>query len=126
MDCQVSGIKFSRQYIDNPEACAPKVRCIPFTITQRRSQQTVPNDDLTATLRVWTKNFKLYNVNRVNSFGKGAEFLALFAHGQEGGYYGCQFKVHQHTVFPQDGVELYANSYTGGGADLVFGQCGQA
>lgn len=73
-----------------------------------------PSNDETATLRVWTSNFKLYNVNVINSFGKGSQALALSANAavsgktsphlpyfpiltknqspQGQGYYGCSFE----------------------------------
>lgn len=49
------------------------------TITYGLSQEDVDNNDATATLRVWTSNFKLYNVNVVNSYGEGSQALALSA-----------------------------------------------
>jgi pectinesterase len=49
------------------------------TITQKKSLNDVATDDLTATLRAWSTNFKLYNVNLVNSYGSGGQALALSA-----------------------------------------------
>lgn len=49
------------------------------TITQKLSQNEVATNDLTATLRAWSTNFKLYNVNVVNSYGSGKQALALNA-----------------------------------------------
>lgn len=36
-------------------------------------------DDETATLRVWTTEFKMYNVNVKNTYGSGSQALALSA-----------------------------------------------
>jgi pectin methylesterase-like acyl-CoA thioesterase len=47
------------------------------TIVASESQKTQPN--LTGTLRVWTSNFKLYNVNVRNAFGEGSQAIALSA-----------------------------------------------
>jgi pectinesterase len=49
------------------------------TITQKLSLNEVATDDLTATLRAWSTNFKLYNVNLANTYGQGKQALALNA-----------------------------------------------
>lgn len=49
------------------------------TIVASQSQKTQPNNDLTATLRVWTIDFKLYNVNVKNAFGPGSQAVAVSA-----------------------------------------------
>ena len=48
-------------------------------ITAGESQETQSNNDLTATLRVHTSDFKLYNIDVVNSYGQGSQALALSA-----------------------------------------------
>lgn len=42
------------------------------TITSGHRLVNEPSDDATGTLRVETPNFKLYNVNVVNSYGRGS------------------------------------------------------
>jgi pectinesterase len=49
------------------------------TIVASGSQKTQPSNDLTATLRVWTSDFKLYNVNVRNAFGEGSQAVAVSA-----------------------------------------------
>lgn len=49
------------------------------TITQKLSQDDVSGNDLTATLRAWSTNFKVYNINLVNTRGKGSQALAVSA-----------------------------------------------
>ena len=49
------------------------------TITQAKSIDDGVNDDGTATLRAWTPNLKVYNINLVNTRGRGAQALALSA-----------------------------------------------
>lgn len=49
------------------------------TIVASQSQKTQPSNDLTATLRVWTSDFKIYNVNIRNSFGEGSQAVAVSA-----------------------------------------------
>lgn len=49
------------------------------TITAAGNLAHASSDDATATLRVETQNFKLYNVNVVNSYGQGSQALAVSA-----------------------------------------------
>lgn len=49
------------------------------TIVASESQKSQPNNDATATLRVWTSDFKLYNVNVKNAFGQGSQAVAVSA-----------------------------------------------
>lgn len=92
------------------------------TLTQGKSQDDSINNDLTATLRAWTPNLKVYNINLVNTRGKGSQALALSAYADKQGYYGCQFKGYQDTVLAQTGKQLYAKSYIEGSTDFIFGQ----
>ncbi len=84
------------------------------TITQGKSQDDSANNDLTATLRAWTPNLKVYNINLVNTRGSGSQALALSAQADKQGYYGCQFKGYQDTILAQTGNQVYAKSYIEG------------
>ncbi|KAF2208857.1 carbohydrate esterase family 8 protein [Cercospora zeae-maydis SCOH1-5] len=95
------------------------------TITAGQSQQTQPSNDLSATLRVHTSNFKLYNVNVANSFGQGSQAVAVSANNGGQGYYGVKLTGFQDTLLAETGAQLYANSYIGGATDFIFGQTGQ-
>jgi len=92
------------------------------TITQGKSQDDSANNDATATLRAWTTNLKVYNINLVNTRGQGSQALALSANTGKQGYYGCQFKGYQDTILAQEGAQLYAKSYIEGATDFIFGQ----
>jgi pectinesterase len=96
------------------------------TITQGKSQDNSPTNDQTATLRAHTSNFKVYNINLVNTRGQGSQALALSANNGKQGYYGCQFKGFQDTILAETGVQIYAKSYIEGATDFIFGQKGQA
>ncbi|KAL2121338.1 hypothetical protein VTJ04DRAFT_5365 [Mycothermus thermophilus] len=96
------------------------------TITQGRSQDDSPNNDATATLRAHTPDLKVYNINFVNTRGKGSQALALSAQKDRQGYYACQFKGFQDTVYANDGTQVYARSYIEGATDFIFGQRGKA
>ncbi|KAF1926403.1 carbohydrate esterase family 8 protein [Didymella exigua CBS 183.55] len=92
------------------------------TITQGKSQDDSATNDLTATLRAWTTNLKVYNINLVNTRGSGSQALALSANADKQGYYGCQFKGFQDTLLAQTGNQVYAKSYIEGATDFIFGQ----
>ncbi|KAM7224091.1 Pectin lyase fold/virulence factor [Rhypophila decipiens] len=94
------------------------------TILSSLSQASPPgglNNDQTATLRVKTNNFRLYNVNVENGYGKGSQAVALSAYASSG-YYGCSFRGYQDTVLAQQGSQLFARSEIVGVTDFVFGQ----
>ncbi|KAG5953118.1 hypothetical protein E4U53_006854 [Claviceps sorghi] len=91
-------------------------------IVAGHSQKDRPHNESTATLRVKIPNFKLYNVNVVNSFGQGSQAIALSAYEPNQGYYGCQFKGFQDTVLAQRGAQYYAGCYIEGATDFIFGQ----
>ncbi|KAF9695614.1 hypothetical protein EKO04_006300 [Ascochyta lentis] len=92
------------------------------TITQGKSQDDSANNDLTATLRAWSSNMKVYNINLVNTRGQGSQALAVSANADRQGYYGCQFKGFQDTILAQTGNQVYAKSYIEGATDFIFGQ----
>ncbi|KAL6711057.1 hypothetical protein ACN47E_006932 [Coniothyrium glycines] len=92
------------------------------TITQGKSQDDSANNDATATLRAWTTNLKVYNINLVNTRGSGSQALAVSASAGKQGYYGCQFKGFQDTILAQEGAQIYAKSYIEGATDFIFGQ----
>lgn len=96
------------------------------TITAGHSQKDKSSNDETATFRAESANFKLYNVNVVNSFGQGAQALALSANNGNQGYYGCSFTGFQDTVLSERGSQVFANCYIEGATDFIFGQSASA
>ncbi|KAH7113734.1 carbohydrate esterase family 8 protein-like protein [Dendryphion nanum] len=96
------------------------------TITGNLSRQTpnLPNNDATATLRLWTSNVKLYNLNIANTFGqadRNGQALALSAQKTNQGFYGCRFTGYQDTIYANEGRQIYAKSYINGAVDFIFG-----
>ncbi|KAK4232526.1 putative pectinesterase [Podospora fimiseda] len=91
-------------------------------ITQRKSQLDggISNDE-TATLRVKSPGFKLYNVNVENTYGKGSQAVAVSAQ-VESGYYGVRLWGYQDTLLANRGRQVYAKSEIVGVTDFVFGQ----
>ena len=96
------------------------------TITGNLSRQTpgLANNDATATLRLWTSNVKLYNLDVENTFGEaatGGQALALSAQNTNQGFYGCRFVGWQDTVYANEGRQVYAKSFINGAVDFIFG-----
>ncbi|TQN65504.1 Pectinesterase [Colletotrichum shisoi] len=90
-------------------------------ITAKKSQADGLNNDESATLRVKAKNFRLYNVNVANSYGKGSQAVALSAYA-DSGYYASQFTGFQDTVLSQQGNQFYSKCLIQGATDFIFGQ----
>ena len=62
------------------------------TITNNLSQASGKTDDGSATLRSEKGNIKVYNIDIVNSYGKGSQAVAVSAVGDKTGFYGCSMK----------------------------------
>ena len=95
------------------------------TIQQGKSQADGINNDQTGTLRAHGDSLKVYNVNLVNTKGRGSQALALSAYGDKQGYYGCQFRGFQDTILSEKGHHYFANSLIEGATDFIFGQHAQ-
>ena len=105
----------SRSYKDNQ-----------VTITGNLSRNTpgLANNDATSTVRLWTSNVKLYNLNIANTFGQSAtngQALALSAQKTNQGFYGCKFTGYQDTIYANEGRQIYAKSFVNGAVDFIFG-----
>ncbi|KAJ7274882.1 carbohydrate esterase family 8 protein [Mycena rebaudengoi] len=90
------------------------------------SQSQVGGGDLSATLRVNKNNFSLYNVDVVNTFGRGSQALAVAGYGTNLGFYAVGFYGFQDTLRPEKGVQFYGLCYIEGAVDYIFGQHGHA
>lgn len=98
-------------------------------ITYNLALINTTSDDLTATVRAWTTNFKMYNINILNTFGhtsSDGQNLALSAHTTNQGYYGVGLFGYQDTLLANTGTQLYAKSKIVGAIDFIFGQTAQA
>jgi pectin methylesterase-like acyl-CoA thioesterase len=98
-------------------------------ITFNLALENVTSDDLTATVRQWNPNTKVYNLNIANTFGhipQNGQNLALSAHTTNQGYYGMQLLGYQDTLLANTGNQLYAKSLITGAVDFIFGQTATA
>lgn len=88
-------------------------------VQSKAASQGYSNDE-TATLRVKTDGFKLYNVDVENSFGEGSQAVALSAYS-DSGFYGSRFIGYQDTVLANEGYQIYIDSEITGATDYIFG-----
>lgn len=72
---------------------------------------TAGSDDASGTLRVHKDDFKMYNVNVKNTFGKGVQAIALSQYGSRVGLYGCGFYGYQDTLYANQGTQVYLKGY---------------
>lgn len=94
------------------------------TISCNLSRQNISSNDLTATLRQWNTNTKIYNLNIINNFGRATtngQALAVSAHTGNQGYYGVQLWGYQDTLLTNVGNQVYAKSLIVGAVDFIFG-----
>ncbi|KAJ5919087.1 hypothetical protein N7466_010030 [Penicillium verhagenii] len=79
------------------------------TITHTISSEEAGSLDLSATVNIVSANVKLYNLNIVNGYGKGAQAVALVANADKLGFYACQFTGYQDTLYAKSGTQYYSN-----------------
>ncbi|KAF8228050.1 pectinesterase [Tricholoma matsutake] len=84
------------------------------------------SNDGSATFRVHKNDFKMYNVNVTNTFGKGSQASALSQYGSRVGLYACAFRGYQDTLYANVGTQVYLKNHIEGAVDFVFGRLGQA
>ncbi|KAH7076342.1 carbohydrate esterase family 8 protein [Paraphoma chrysanthemicola] len=91
------------------------------TITHGISSPEAGTLDASSTANIKSANFKVYNINFANTYGKGAQAVAVTANGNKQGFYGCSFKGYQDTLYAKSGFQYYSNCYIEGAVDYIFG-----
>lgn len=97
---------------------------VTLTYNLSRNTPNLTNNDATSTLRLWSSNVKIYNLNIANTFGysaKNGQALALSAQNTDQGFYGCNFTGYQDTIYANQGRQIYARSFVNGAVDFIFG-----
>lgn len=72
-------------------------------------------------MNIRAANFKMYNINVENSFGKGAQAVAVTANANKLSFYGCSFLSYQDTLYVKTGTQYYSNCLMKGAVDYIFG-----
>ncbi|GLI80828.1 hypothetical protein PoHVEF18_009187 [Penicillium ochrochloron] len=91
------------------------------TITHTISSPDAGSLDKSATVNVVSAGFKMYNINVINGYGKGAQAVALVGNANKLGFYGCQFTGYQDTLYAKSGTQYYSNCLIEGAVDYIFG-----
>lgn len=91
------------------------------TFTSGQSSAQAGSLDASSTANIVSSNFAAYNINFANSYGQGAQAVAVTANGNKQGYYGCSFTGYQDTLYAKAGDQYYSNCYIQGAVDYIFG-----
>ncbi|KAF1999966.1 carbohydrate esterase family 8 protein [Amniculicola lignicola CBS 123094] len=91
-------------------------------ITHSISSPVAGSLDASSTANIVSSNFAAYNVNFANTYGAGAQAVAVTANGNKQAFYGCSFKSYQDTLYAKDGDQYYSNCYIEGAVDYIFGK----
>ncbi|OHE92744.1 pectinesterase [Colletotrichum orchidophilum] len=99
-------------------------------LTNTLAASSAGNNDKSATLRVATNHFSLYNVNVINGYGKGtqegSQALAISANGEFQAFYACSFVGYQDTVYTNKPNQVFKNCHIVGATDIIFGHNGNS
>ena len=68
------------------------------TITNSLDASAAGSNDASGTLRVHSDNVAIYNIDIVNSYGKGSQAIAVSQYGSQVGFYGCGLYGYQDTL----------------------------
>ncbi|KAG6889856.1 hypothetical protein C0992_003835 [Termitomyces sp. T32_za158] len=96
------------------------------TIQAGVTAQQAGSDDASGTVRIHKNDFKMYNVNVKNTFGKGTQAIAFSQYGSRVGLYACGFYGYQDTLYANAGTQVYLRNYIEGATDFIFGRTGLA
>jgi pectinesterase len=91
------------------------------SITFNISSPEAGGNDQSGTVRVLSADTHLCNLNIANTFGKGAQAVALSAQNDKQGYYGVKLTGYQDTLLSNTGDQFYSRSLITGRTDFIFG-----
>ncbi|KAJ5545537.1 hypothetical protein N7461_007841 [Penicillium sp. DV-2018c] len=106
-------------YGQTPDTASYKQNTV--TITHNISSPEAGSLDKSATVNVIAAGFRMYNINVMNGYGKGAQAVALVGNANKLGFYGCQFTGYQDTLYVKSGTQYYSNCKIEGAVDYIFG-----
>ncbi|CAE6470791.1 unnamed protein product [Rhizoctonia solani] len=91
------------------------------TITNSLSAAQAGNNDKSGTVRIGgsATGVALYNLNIANTYGKGAQAIALSVQAGQFGCYACKLTGYQDTLLANKGTQFYGRSYINGATDFV-------
>ncbi|KAG6913131.1 hypothetical protein DXG01_009426 [Tephrocybe rancida] len=96
------------------------------TIQANTTAAAAGSNDASATVRIHTNDFKMYNVNVKNLYDIGTQAVAFAQYGSRVGLYACAFYGYQDTLYANAGTQVYLRNYIEGATDFIFGRGGLA
>ncbi|KIO22405.1 carbohydrate esterase family 8 protein [Tulasnella calospora MUT 4182] len=94
------------------------------TISRYMSAAMAGSNDLSGTVRVLATGVSLYNLNIENTYGKGAQAIALSVQAGTFGCYVCQLRGYQDTLLASRDTQFYGKCLITGATDFIFGLYG--
>ncbi|KAG8963679.1 hypothetical protein FRC05_004560 [Tulasnella sp. 425] len=91
------------------------------TISRYMSAATAGSNDASGTVRVTATGVSLYNLNIENTYGKGAQAIALSVQAGTFGCYACQLRGYQDTLLANKDTQFYGKCLITGATDFIFG-----
>lgn len=85
------------------------------------SAATAGSNDASGTVRVLATGVSLYNLNIENTYGKGAQAIALSVQAGTFGSYACQLRGYQDTLLANKDTQFYGKCLITGATDFIFG-----
>ncbi|KAJ4188416.1 hypothetical protein NW755_006576 [Fusarium falciforme] len=90
------------------------------TIKHSENSTVAGSDEASSTVDARGTNFKMYNIDVVNSF-VGSQAIAFTSRGDQQSFYGCGFYGYQDTLFAHSGNQYYKKCLIQGAVDYIFG-----
>ena len=131
MKTSVRGLEIDKQY------SIGTYKSNTVTITHSLTSSAAGSLDASSTVNIANDDVNIYNINFANSYGIGAQVsfwltlsrqrltaekaVAVTANANRLGFYGCQFKSYQDTLYAKSGYQYYSNCYVEGAVDYIFG-----
>ncbi|KAH6988399.1 pectin lyase fold/virulence factor [Ilyonectria destructans] len=91
------------------------------TIKHSENATAAGSDEASSTVDARGTNFKMYNIDVVNSFGVGSQAIAFTSNGNQQSFYGCGFYGYQDTLYAHSGYQYYKKCLIRGAVDYIFG-----
>lgn len=91
------------------------------TITTDITSSAAGTLDASAALHLYGNNYSVYNINVQNTYGAGAQAVALCAAGNYLGLYAVGIYGYQDTLYAKSGYQYYSKCFIQGADDFIFG-----
>ncbi|CZR68517.1 related to pectinesterase precursor [Phialocephala subalpina] len=91
------------------------------TITTSETSSAAGNLDASSALHLYGNNYSVWNINIENTYGAGAQAVAVTATGNYIAMYACGIYGYQDTLYAKSGYQYFSRCYIEGADDFIFG-----